>query len=203
MRYLCIDPAWSGGTPPDVLLQRTIYGGARWAVKPDQWGYVGHCLELGLNVALVIDSDSGDPAQYADWATSDWMLARVKWFVGNEMDGTGESSWIMTPAQYSDLWEAGKVLHGERWIGGVCSGDVKRAKPYLKSDAAGLGVHIYTLSPAAAQAKVAEYRALGKRVHVGETHAVAGYKLSDYTWTVDVNDFAYSEAMVSGFGLYA
>lgn len=202
-RYLCIDPAWSGGTPPDVLLTRTIYTGARWAVKPDQWPYVGHCLELGLNVALVIDSDSGDPAQYFDWATSDWMLSRVKWFVGNEPDGSGPASWTMTPDQYGVLWQSATGLHGERWIAGMVSGDTTRARQYLQPDAAGLGVHLYTLSPSQAAQRVNQYQQLHLPVWVGETHAAAGYKLGDYTWQVPVNDFCYAEAQVPGLGLWA
>ena len=205
MRYLCIDPAWSGGTPPDHLVTRTIYGGARWAVKPDQWSICGHYLELGLNLALVIDSDSGDPSQYADWFTSDWMKSRVAWFVGNEPDGDGPSSWIMDPDTYDVLWQESSCLHGARWVAGMCSGDPARAKPYLQIGAAGLAIHLYTLSPTEAALKIADYRTLHRRLWVGETHPASGYRMADYTWpsTVNINDFAYSEAMVPGMGLWA
>src|SRR5260370_32167926 len=80
-RFLCCDPRYSQGTPPDVLLTRTLYGGGRFVAFPELWPYVGHCLELGLDVALVLAQESGDPAQYADWASSDWMTPRVNLFV--------------------------------------------------------------------------------------------------------------------------
>lgn len=202
MRYLCCDPRYPEGTPPDHLLTKTIYSGVRFVVFPELWPQVGHFLELGLNVALVIAKESGDPAQYMDWASSNWMWGRVKWFIGNEPDGSGDSSWTMTPAEYQDLWIACKMLHGQRWIGGMVSGSVPAARPYLQTNAAGLGVHIYTLSPAAAQAKVKAYQALGYPVHIGETHPADNYKMSDYVWTVNVNDFCYSNAMVPGMGLW-
>jgi hypothetical protein len=203
-RYLCCDPRYPQGTPPDSLLTKTFYSGPRFVVFPELWPYVGHCLELGLDVALVIARESGDPAQYFDWATSDWMLPRVKWFVGNEPDGSGESSWIMAPAAYAVLWDNCRGLHGERWIAGMCSGDVQRARQYLQPDAAGLGVHLYTLDPAAAIAKLAEYGTLEKRLQIDEMHPADGFKLSDYTWPPDVpvSDFCFSDAQVPGMGLY-
>lgn len=203
-RYLAVDPRWPGGTPSDTLMTRTIYSGPRFVVFPDSWPSVGHYLNLGQTVALVLARESGDPAQYADWATADWMLDRVHWFVGNEMDGSGPASWTMTPAEYADLWWRSRVLHGRRWVGGLCSGDVVRARDYVQPDMYGLGVHIYTLNPAYAQAKVQEYQSFG-RVWVGETHPADGYKLSDYIWPAGVNvtDFCYSNAMVPGLGLWA
>lgn len=204
IRSLCIDPAWSGGTPPDILFTRTIYTGARWAVRPDQWDIVGHYLTLGLTVSLVLDKTSGDPAQYADWATSDWMRSRVKWFVGNEMDGIGEASWTMTPSEYDDLWRASRVLHGERWIGGMCSGIPSIARNYLKPDAAGLSVHIYTLNPYDAAIRTRQYKGLGPLIWIGEWHPSDNYRLMDYSWpNVNTNDFCFSDAMVPGLGLWA
>jgi hypothetical protein len=189
-RFLASDLRWPGGTPPDILLT---------------WDQVGHMLELGLDVAPVLAKESGDPAQYADWFTSDWMKPRVHWFIGNEMDGVDEgSSWVMDSAEFVDLWQASRVLNGERWIGGMISGDVERARQYLKPDAAGLGVHIYTLNPTDARAKVRQYQGLGAKVWVGETHPAGNFKMADYTWPagVNVNDFCFSSEMEKDWGLY-
>jgi hypothetical protein len=202
-RFLASDLRWPGGTPPDILLTRTIYSGVRFVVFPDIWDQVG---QLSLDVAPVLAKESGDPAQYADWFTSDWMKPRVHWFIGNEMDGIeGGSSWVMDAGEFSALWDASRVLNGERWIGGVCSGDVERARPYLQPDAAGLGIHIYTLNPTHARLKTVAYKSmLGVKVWVGETHPAGNFKMADYTWPagVNVNDFAYSEAMVETMGLF-
>jgi hypothetical protein len=206
-RFLASDLRWPGGTPPDILLTRTIYQGVRFVVFPEIWDQVGHMLELGLDVAPVLAKESGDPTQYTDWFGSDWMKPRVHWFIGNEMDGVDEgSSWVMDSAEFGDLWQASRVLNGERWIGGMSSGDVGRARPYLQPDAAGLAVHIYTLDPTAARNKVREYQFnLKTKVWVGETHPADGFRMADYTWPsgVNVNDFAYSEAMVETMGLFA
>ena len=202
-RFLRCDPHWPEGTPPDVLLTRTIYGGVSFVAFPDLWPYVGHCLELGLDINLVIARESGDPAQYYDWATSDWMIPRMVWTIGNEPTSTGPSSWRMTPDEYRSLWTKCRRLHGARWVAGMADGDPEQAKPYLQPDMDGLTVHIYTLSPTQAKQKVKDYQALEHKVRIGETHAATGYRLSDYTWSVDVTDFCYSEKMVEGFGLYA
>ena len=207
-RYLCIDPRYDLGTPPDALVTKTIYSGVRFVVFPDSWPEVSHYLELSpnLDIQLVIARESGDPAQYMDWATSDWMRPRVSWVIGNEPDGPdGGSSWVMTPEEYQQLWDSCKGLSGARWLAGMCSGDVERARQYLQPDAAGLMVHIYTLAPVAAYAKVREYKGLGLPVRVGETYPADGYKLADYSWPVigGVNDFCYSRAMNPDTGLYA
>src|SRR6266568_4938500 len=141
MRYLCCDPTYALGTPPDILLQRTIYNGPKFVVFPDLWPYVGHCLELGLNIGLVIAKESGDPSQYFSWATSDWMMPRIKWFIGNEMTSIGPSSWTMTPSEHSSLWQACTGLHGSRFIGGVADGDPNALIPYLQPDSNGISVH--------------------------------------------------------------
>ncbi len=200
-RHLCIDPEWL--EVPDCVLTRTFYTGVRFVARPDLWPEVGRFLELGLNVQLVIARESGDVAQYAEWATSEWMWSRISWVVGNEPDGTGEASWIMDPAHYAELWDTARVLSGPRWIAGMCSGNVQLAKPYLQPDAAGLAIHIYTLDPVKAKAKVTEYKTLGKKLWIGETHPAGGYKMGDYTWTDPVNDFCFSDSMVAGMGLWA
>jgi len=166
---------------------------------------VGHYLELGLYLALVLDADSGDPAAYNDWGSSDWMIPRIAWFIGNEMDGGPPASWVMSPADYGTLWQRTAGLHGDRYVGGVCSGSPERARPYLQPAAAGLSVHLYTLSPLLAQRRLLEYKsALGVKLWVGETHPSGDYRLGDYRWDqVNVNDFCYSDAMVPGMGLYA
>jgi hypothetical protein len=203
MRYLCIDPRWPGGTPPENLLTQTIYSGVRFVVFPELWPQVGHYLELGLDVQLVIAKESGDPAQYFSWATSDWMRPRISWVAGNEPTSTGPSSWTMTPNEYRSLWQACLGLHGSLFVAGMADGDPANARPYLQPDAAGLSVHIYTLDPAQAAAKVAEYATLGVPVRVGETHPAGGYKMADYSWDVPVNDFCFSNGMEPGQGLFA
>jgi hypothetical protein len=155
-RFLCTDPSWWGGTAPDCLLRYTVYSGQRFVAKPGMWDVVGHTLELGLDVGLVIAKESGDPAQYSDWATSDWMFTRVNWFIGNEMDNVGPSSWTMNPDDYRTLWNACKVLHGKRWVGGLASGDPSKAKLYYQPDADGMTAHIYTLNPVDAFNRVAQ-----------------------------------------------
>lgn len=202
-RYLCIDPEWSGGTPPDNILTSTIYSGVRFVARPDLWPVVGRMLTIGVNVQLVIARESGNPAQYFDWATSDWMLPRVSWVVGNEPDGSGPSSWTMTTMEYAMLWQASRGLHGARWVAGMVSGNTAKARQYLQPDAAGMAVHIYTLNPTGAKQAMTAYGKLGVPLWVGETHPSEGYKLADYTWSVPVNDFCFTDQMVPGMGLYA
>ena len=60
-----------------------------------------------------------------------------------------------------------------------------------------------SLSPTQAAARMAAYSRLGAPVWVGETHAATGYKLADYTWKVNVNDFCYADVQAPGNGLLA
>jgi hypothetical protein len=205
MRLLCIDPAWEPGTPSDALLQEQGYGGVRFVARPDLFDQVAHYINLGLHVMLVLARESGDPAQYAEWGPFDFGDGpRLHWVVGNEPDGSGDSSWSMTPRQYRGLWRSARVLQGERWVAGMCSGDPARAAAYLQRDATGLCVHLYTLGPDGASARLADYGALGLPVWVGEWHQADDFALGDYDFgEVWANDFCFSSAMVPGMGLYA
>lgn len=203
MRFLATDPAWDPGSPPDELIESDFDGGVRFVARPELWPAVGHFLNMGRHVALVLARESGDPEQYAEWGTAEWMHDKLHWIVGNEPDGEGEASWIMSPREYRALWIRSRCLKGERWIAGMCSGDVARAAKYLQADATGLTVHIYGLSAEQAAAKVAEYAALGLSVWVGEFHPDGDEPTEDY-WAafgdVWANFFCYSNAMVAGFG---
>jgi hypothetical protein len=203
MQFLCIDPAWSGGTPPDEVVAR--FDGVRFVARPDLWDAVSSYLDADKKVMLVITSQSGPVEQYADWASADWFADRVYWTIGNEPDGEGEASWIMSPDEYAELWARARCLHGQRFIAGMCSGQPDIAVQYVQPDADGLCVHLYGLSPEAAQTKISAYaKATGLPVWVGEWHEADGFSPEDYDFgEVWANYFCYSDAMHAGMGLRA
>jgi len=198
MRRLCIDPSWPGGTPPLQIAH--LYGGLRYVLFNTSWPVTSDYINGGWYVHGVVARESGDPAFFADWGPPNFDLT-----VGNEPDVTGRSSWTMTPTEYGQLWQATNNYQCPRWIGGFASGDVSRAAQYLSHapGAVGIDIHLYTLSPNEALARIRQYQTLGRRVRVGEWAPSQGYRLTDYQFPVDADDFCYSNAMVDGMGLYA
>jgi hypothetical protein len=207
MKFLAIDPRWDGGTPSDDLARR--FDGVRFVAFPNGWDHVGHYLDMGLLVDLVLARESGDPAQYVGWATDEWFRERLRWIVGNEPDGSGASSWTMTPKQYRVLWKrAAMFLNGERWIAGMCSGDPARAAQYAQHDAAGWVVHLYGLTAEEAVARLLEYQAaLPGPLRVGECHQVQGADVDEYLSGLEqhawVTYFCCCDDMDTGMGLPA
>lgn len=144
--------------------------------------------------------ESGDPSQFAIWGPPNFDIV-----VGNEPDGSGGSSWVMSPDEYAGLWDSTSNYSAPRWIAGMCSGDVGRAAEYVAraSGAAGLHIHLYGLNPDEARQRVADYQSLGLPVRIGEWHPADGYRYFDYDFQVPDFAFALSDAMVAGFGLFA
>jgi hypothetical protein len=196
-RGLCIDPRWSGGTPSTKIA--SLYRVVRYVLFSDSWSDTAAYINSGWYVQGVIARESGDPTLFADWGPPNFDIV-----IGNEPEGGPPSSWVMSPAEYGDLWASTRNYDAPRWIAGMCSGDVSRAERYLARapGAAGLTVHLYGLSPAQATRKIRDYAKLGLPVRVGEWHPAEGYRLTDYAFSVHANDFCLSDAMVEGMGLY-
>lgn len=118
---------------------------ARKAYIDKQREYLQRCTESGIKVALVYDSDSlfGD---FDDQFTPEWgnvpdddrkVIDRFLYYdrelgsnvrhhiIGNEPDGTGPASWIMSAKQFIQLGKCAKAALPFRIIdsGGLCSGD--------------------------------------------------------------------------------
>jgi hypothetical protein len=200
VRYINADPTYPEGTPDLATL--AAYDGVRFVARPTLKPYLDSLRTQGKRSLVVVAKESGDPMQYIGWRPSAWQI-------GNEPDGPDAgSSWVQTPAEYRALWERCIILPGARFIGGMCSGDVERARLYVQFGAEGLGVHLYTLTPAQAIAKVREYQTLNPHVFITEWHpqripAQPG-DLEPYEQAFgDVWHayFCYSNAMVAGFGL--
>ena len=202
MRLLCIDPNHTGGNPPIELAAR--FNGLRFVAFPHLWPLVQILLSWGWHVQLVLARESGPVGQYITW-----QHERLTWVIGNEPDGEGPSSWIMSPAEYAELWQASSALQGDRYVAGMSSGDVNRAAAYVNVAAgcAGIVAHLYTLTPAQAIVKVQDYQQLHPSVWVGEFHEVDGFTPDDY-WAAFAsaggiygNYFCYSDLQVPNFGL--
>jgi hypothetical protein len=197
MRYLCIDPRWSGGTPTPQIAG--LYGGLRYVLFNDSWPQTSDYINGGWYVHGVLARESGDPAFFSDWGPPNFSIT-----IGNEPDITSPSSWTLSPVEYGALWKSTNGYPAPRWIGGFASGDIAVAKRYLPyaHGAAGIDVHLYTLSPSEAVQRIHEYQSLGLPVRVGEWHPADGYRLTDYAFPVDAGDFCLSNQMVENMGLY-
>lgn len=202
MRGLCIDPRWNGGTPNDQIAG--LYRAVRYVLFHEGWCWpkTSAYINSGWYVRGVIAAESGNPQPFADWGPPNFDIT-----IGNEPDVESGSSQTMSPEEYGDLWASTDNFQAPRWIAGMASGDPGRAEAYVARapGAAGLTVHLYTLSPDEVLQRIADYQSLGLPVRVGEWHAAGGYRFHEYTFPpdVDVHDFCYSNAMVNGFGLYA
>ena len=199
MRGICSDPRYPEGDPRSTKAGQA-FRSTRYVLFPDSWPVTSDLINSGWYVTGVIARESGDPAQYANWGPPNFDIV-----IGNEPDGSGESSWIMTPAEYGQLWQSTNNYSAQRWIAGMCSGDVARAAEYVKvaPGAAGLHVHLYGLTPGQAKLRVSAYRGVDWSVRVGEWHPADGYRYFDYSFSVPDFAFCLSDAMVPDMGLWA
>ena len=203
MQSVNVDPLNPAGSPSPAALHDLGVGGVRLVLRPACLPYIETMRASGLGVLGVIANESGDPEQYISWPVS--MLQ-----VGNEMDGSGPSSWTMTPAEFYALWYwcAELFPNVPRIIGGLCSGSVARGEQYLAVEgAAGFAVHPYGRDASSASDLIAAYREVTgyRNVYITEWNRPAD-QIAEYVAMLERETaggwwFCHSDGMVYPYGL--
>lgn len=141
------------------------------------------------------------------------------WQIGNEPDGTEESSWSMSKQRFSRYLQAAVRVFSGRYViaGGLISGDANWLTEVNVSLVDAIAVHPYTQTPESALTLLDNYSRWSKPIVISEfggqtglfnnEHERAVYHsemiqaLSTHALVGMASVFCYSDAMVDGFGL--
>ena len=189
---------------------------ARCVLYPDTQiqGWIQGCHDRGVRVLGILGSESigTDPAGWVgkiDHYATLYLDLIDAWQVGNEPDGTGESSWTMTPWSFSALLKEARGVLGSRSYlvaAGMVSGQPGWLKDVDLSPVNAIACHPYAKWPGTDDLDymLEGYAGYGKPLWVTEYHArtigMAAALRDDPRLTVAMA-FCYSDQMVDGFGL--
>lgn len=168
----------------------------------------------GLKALLVLARESigNDPMLWAgaiDRYAERYIGLVDAWQIGNEADGTGESSWTQSPAELSGLLKVARAVLGKGSYlvaAGMVSGQPGWLNNVELKHVDAIAAHPYAKWPDTAELSTMlnGYATYGRDLWVTEYHArtlgMAAYLKQDRRVSKALA-FCYSDGMVPGFGL--
>lgn len=195
-----------------------------WQTGFDYKGWCARLQAVGIEPIAVLDRRAMmGPKGYTIATKMSRLLKRLPtvfyWQIGNEPDGTEDSSWHMTRRRFSQYLQAAVKVFSGRYViaGGLVSGNASWLTGVDTHLVDAIAVHPYAQTPDSVLALLDAYSQWNKPMCITEFggqdalfnngheravyHTEMMYNMDTHAMVGMACVFCYSDRMVSGFGL--